>query len=367
MNQEQKLRWWGLRALILAIFLWLYPFPDVGPLQAVADKTAMALFLIAVVIAIANSVGSLESYEFGRRTIAGRQRGDTIGPGIFLILPVVGGIVKEDTKLRTISVDSALTTRRLKKEDPETPTGKKVPEGAGLKVTIEGSVQYKLNPEIKGDDEQIVCLGVTKEAIEEGLRNAIQTKIIVFGGAVDGEELVANVASLRDFVNCALQCAKMPHLSHTANGDCGVLNCSFGEGTKIAAQDLLGFYSTHFDWLTSVTKKEVVHFSPIEKQYGITVVVGGYEVGKILFSAETQADFEAAQRAQRLADAVLKKIDLVKQAVAAGLEPDGAADLVESTVVGAKRTILSVRGASPDAGVVAHAISTLSPKGGGKS
>jgi len=363
-----RLRWWAAASIAIAIFLWWYPFPEGKLLQSVVAGTARTLLIASVIIAAFDMFGnSLGPYEFGKKEFLGRQWGRPLGPGRFSNFPFFGGVVTGDTRLRTIDADANITTRRFQQLPDGTttiPNGEKRQARAGLRCDIEASVQYQLDPdESREKDGQIVALGVTQKAIDEGLQNAIRTKIAVFSGAVDGEELAANLASLREFVNAAIRCGKLPHLEHK-KGECDVADCRFDDGGKIPASQLLEFNRTHFDWMRPIIERESRNKSPIEKQYGITIPGGGYEIKKLTFSAAAQADFEAAQRAQQRANAVLEKIAMAKKAneELKTTDPRVGVDLVETTMTEqTQRTVISAHGVSPDIATLANAITGRRP------
>ncbi|MRI58230.1 MAG: hypothetical protein C6H99_01855 [Epsilonproteobacteria bacterium] len=146
------------------------PFQDLGKKATII----YVIIAIAVLIIIAKPYTIIQSGEVGIKVTAGKFDPIPLGPGIHFFIPGIQKIIKVDTKVRIINYKSERDTAfgNINEGIIEKPAIS-VLDARGLPVSIDLTVQYRLNP--ANAPQTIATWGLSWE---EKLINAVVREVV---------------------------------------------------------------------------------------------------------------------------------------------------------------------------------------------
>ncbi|MGC9610748.1 MAG: SPFH domain-containing protein [Minisyncoccia bacterium] len=305
------------------------------------------VLLIILGVLLSNAFVQVPAFHYGVRERFGERIGSAIEEGLVIILPFIDKIKIVSLELREADIKTSFTT--LDK----------------LKLTCEGSLQYRPDPEINDTQGKNLFITMSDVIIGDGINDSVEAKLGALGGTLNGEELIKSRHAISDMINCFFRLEEPPHRTHIQNdpSKCGLKNCKFPSSTdkEIDAKDLVAFYNDHWPLVKKLLDGEIKNSSrsQIEKRYGIDIDL--FALSDIAFSEDTQASFEKQKQAEARNLAYDTKLSMAKRAIELGASPQlafNAADMSIDPKI--TKNVVSIEG---DAGVLGALAANLG-KGG---
>jgi len=302
----------------------------------------LAVGIFILVVATLDSIVIVKPFHFGIRRMLGNQLPTVLSEGPHLRLPFIMSVQMASLELTTLPVKTTFTTKD------------------GLAMTATGSLKVKADPKVKLPDERVTFLSMREETITAGLNDTIESRLGALGGTVKGSDLKERRHAVNDFFNCILRLEKAPHLDHV-KGDpkkCGLGDkCEIKAVGPIPADEIVPYYSTHFEHVNALLKNTGGQKSATENLYGLSIEL--FDLATLNFSSKTQDALEEEKQAEQRVGAFEEKLDLVKRVVTEvpGATPQIAVNFVEDTMTpGTTRRITSIEG---EAGVLGGLVSAI--------
>lgn len=324
-----------------------------GGIAAASNLWVVAALVVFLTITIADSVVEVRRFHFAVPRILGWQFPVVWREGPHLKIPFVMAVEMASMELITLPTGDISFT-----------------SNDGLAMKARGSLKLTADPNVRLPDGRVTLLSMKEETITAGLVGTIKSRLGALGGTVTGEDLKASRHAVVDFFNSVLRLKKAPHREHTQ----AVCNECLKEppdkrspDSPIPASEIIGYYRVHFDSVGKALKEAPEQKSETERLYGISISL--FDLEDLDFSAETQKALEQKRQATLRGEAFDEKLRLVREVAGVPKETPGlpgvtaqeAINLVETTMIGSERTIISVEG---EAGVLGGAVAALA--GGGK-
>ncbi len=303
--------------------------------------------LVLVAWLVLNAIVKIPPYHFGILERFGERTGKIFEEGLAFKIPFIDDVGLVSLELGELDVDNVKFTTSDK-----------------LQLEVQGSLQYRPDPNIVDSNGRNVFITMSEEIIRSGIEDAIESVLGGLGGVYKSEDFIGNRQALGDLLNAIFRLGAPPHLHHDVGNCtvCAVNTPKFGE--IVDAKDLIDFYNSHWQLVRGIISQErhqLTDFSPTENRYGIDVEA--FFLSRVDFSKEVKEAFEKETQAKARQKAFKFKLEMAEKAKALGASAQvalNAADVSLDPEI--KKNVVSVEG---EAGVLGGIIGNLS-KGGGQ-
>ena len=323
-----------------------------------SSLSVVLVSLLIAVVFIMNSIMIVRAARFAVVKRFGRRIGGRRGvllEGFHWLLPIIETAEIVSMELAELKVNATFTTKDK------------------LQVTVNGSLQYRPDPEVTDNQGRNVFVAVTEQVIKTGIEEAISGRLGGLGGKYDGMAFVENRQALGDIINALLKLKTAPHLTHPS--DCSLAECGI-KAARIPADKLIEYYNAHwedvnkrFADLKKLKKgggppRQDNEHSDIEERYGIEIET--FAIGNVDFGEQTKKDFEKEQQVVARAKTFTNKMEL---ALRVHNELGGSAQVALNAAdvsldPAIKKTVVSVEGEAGVLGALVSKFSGDASKGG---
>lgn len=248
---------------------------------------------------LSDSFVQIPAFHYGVREVFGKRRKGVVYEGLRLKIPFFEKIELVSMELKEIDITILFTTQDK------------------LKLTCEGSLQYRPDEGILDKQEKNLFITMSEEIIKGGIDDSVKAKLGALGGVIEGAQFIEHRHAVSDMINCFFRLEQPPHRTHVQNDaeKCGLTNCEFDK--EVNANELIKFYDAHWPLVKKLLDREnefTTSRSQIEKRYGIDIDL--FALADISFSEETQSSFEKEKQALARKGAFAQKKAMIGEMMA---------------------------------------------------
>lgn len=290
--------------------------------------------LIVILLLIGNRYVQNPRNTYGTGLFLGERGSEILYEGLQKKFPFLEEVEIISTELGEIKILVILTTLN------------------GMKLIIEGSLQYRPDPTIteplpNGRGQTIEVnkfIGISLDVIRDGMNDMIESVVGAIGGQHHHEAFVKDRHAIVLIINSILRLRKLPHKTHKKS--CNIKGCEWKDERNISPEDMLAFYRVHRKKVEEMLRGRS-ETSDVEELYGLNIEA--FALSRVAFTEESEKALEEAEQAELRHRAFQTKLVAAKevQDTLDGASAQGAMDFADTTMNPAiGKDVISVQGNS---------------------